>query len=96
MDRPRIYVDFNELLEPDLVLLSKTDVRAELVWGGGCLVEGLRVYVYEDDTDEHGRPDNVNRGWSRREEYDNHMGECREVVLAGSMFAVSGTSLNER
>jgi len=50
MDRPRIYVDFNELLEPDLVLLSKTDVRADSSGAEVALVEGLRVYVYEDDT----------------------------------------------
>ena len=59
MDRPRLYVDFNEMIEENLVLLSKEDEKID---SGGAVVkltEGLRVYVYMDDIDENGKPDNL-------------------------------------
>ena len=45
MDRPRLYVDFNEMVEPDLVLLSQGDEKGD---SSGTLVqlrEGLRVHA---------------------------------------------------
>lgn len=59
MDRPRLYVDFNEMLEPDLVLLAKTDTKIDSSGAVIELHEGKLVYVYTDDTDEHDRPDNL-------------------------------------
>ena len=59
MDRPRIYVDFHEMVEADLVLLSKTDTKKDSSGAMVQLHEGLRVYVYMDDADEHGNPDNL-------------------------------------
>lgn len=59
MDRPRIYVDFNEMPEEDLVLLSREDSKSD---SEGKLVhfhEGMKVYVYMTDLDEDGRPDNL-------------------------------------
>ncbi len=47
MDRARLRVDFNELVEEDLVLLSKTD---NIIDSEGCsitLKEGMEVFVYE-------------------------------------------------
>lgn len=59
MDRPRLYVDFNEMLERDLVLLSKADTNVDSAGVTIVLREGLRVYVYQDDLDEFGREDNL-------------------------------------
>jgi hypothetical protein len=59
MRRPRIYVDFNELLEEDLVLLSQTDVKPDSSGAPIQLQVGMRVHVYSDDVDEHGNPDNL-------------------------------------
>src|SRR4051812_42759848 len=57
MDRSRIYVDFNEMLEADLVLLSKEDTRTDSSGNLVELREVLRIYVYMDDLDENGSPD---------------------------------------
>jgi len=57
LDRPRLYVDFNEILEPGLYLLSKDDVKTD---SSGALVhlrEGDHVWVYSDDGDKDGQPD---------------------------------------
>lgn len=57
LDRPRLYVDFNEMLEPGLYLLSRDDAKAD---SSGALVhlrEGDLVWVYSDDGDDHGQPD---------------------------------------
>lgn len=59
MKQSRISVDFNELLEPDLVLLSKTDTRADSAGAIVVLHEGLSVHIYEEDVDANGRPDNL-------------------------------------
>jgi hypothetical protein len=59
MKRPRIYVDFNEMLDRDLVLLSKTDVKNDSAGQPVTLVEGLRVYIYMEDLDDEGRVDNL-------------------------------------
>lgn len=56
LDRPRIYVDFNEMVEPDLVLLSQTDIKTDSQGAPVQLAEGLPVHVYMDDPDEHGNP----------------------------------------
>jgi hypothetical protein len=56
MDRARLYVDFNEMVEPDLVLLSKTDEQVDSSGRPVRLYEGLSVHVYMDDPDEHGKP----------------------------------------
>ncbi len=53
------YVDFNEMLEPDLVLLSATDTKTALNGTVVSLSDGLEVGVYMDDTDEQGHPDNL-------------------------------------
>ena len=47
MDRPRVHVDFNELVQTDLVLLSKFDVVVDSDGNKILLSEGLPVFVYE-------------------------------------------------
>jgi hypothetical protein len=47
LDRPRIQVDFNELVDHDLVLMSKLDSKVD---SHGKVIEfkqGQTVYVYE-------------------------------------------------
>lgn len=55
-DRPRIHVDFNEMVSHDLVLLSREDSREDSSGSRVTLSPGLRVYLYDDDHDEHGEP----------------------------------------
>jgi hypothetical protein len=53
-----IYVDFNEMLDPDPVLLSKGDVTTAADWQDALLYEGMAVRIYMDDEDEV-RPNNL-------------------------------------
>ncbi len=55
MDRPRLYVDFNEMVEPDLVLLAQEDGKVDSSGNTVVLRDGLAVHVYMDDVDENGR-----------------------------------------
>lgn len=59
MNKPRIYVDFNEMIENDLVLLSKEDYKNDSEGNVVNLYEGLHVYIYMDDQDELGNSDNL-------------------------------------
>jgi hypothetical protein len=59
MNKPLFYVDFNEMLEPDLVLLSVTDAAISSSNEIVHLSDGLEVAIYTDDLDEHGQPDNL-------------------------------------
>lgn len=47
MDKPRIQVDFNELLETNLIFLSKTDERENSEGSIIKLSEGVHVSLYE-------------------------------------------------
>ncbi|WP_120495930.1 hypothetical protein [Kiloniella sp. EL199] len=49
MGIPRIVVDFNELIESDLVLLSQTDVREDASKNLITLYEGMEVIVFVED-----------------------------------------------
>jgi hypothetical protein len=59
MKQPRIPVDFNEMLEPNLVLLSQTDVRIDSSGATIVLSEGLPVHIYDQDIGADGQPDNL-------------------------------------
>lgn len=59
MNKPVLYVDFNEMLEPNLVLLSVEDARNDIKGNPISLREGLEVIVYSDDVDENGNVDNL-------------------------------------
>ncbi|MEK8034985.1 hypothetical protein AACH06_29570 [Ideonella sp. DXS29W] len=66
----RVYVDFNELLAPDVILLSQSDTRVDRDGHTVKLVEGMELGVYSDDNE----PDdivadgvvwrNTDTGWS--------------------------------
>ena len=57
---PLLRVDFNEVIElPDLVLLSKTDNAID---NNGKLIqlfEGMQIFVFMEDIDEHGKRDDL-------------------------------------
>ena len=59
MKQPRIYVDFNEMLDVDLVLLSKGDTKLDSLGNEVKLEDGMSVNIYMDDEDEFGREDNL-------------------------------------
>jgi hypothetical protein len=75
MKIPLFYVDFNEMIEPNLVLLSVDDSTTDVNGVMVLLKEGLQVAVYSDDLDENGNVDNlmatgvveknVTTGWGR-------------------------------
>ncbi|WP_432726681.1 hypothetical protein [Variovorax sp. W6] len=51
---PRFSVDFNELLERDLIMLSQTDFRKDINGSSVLLVEGLPIEVQEDNLYDDG------------------------------------------
>lgn len=74
LDKPRIYVDFNEMVERDLVLLSVGDTKRDSEGVSVLLSEGLAIDIYMDDEGVDGRPDaliasgvveaTTGRGWA--------------------------------
>lgn len=59
MEDTRLYVDFNELIESDLVLLSQQDTKLDFAGREVLLFEGMQIGIYTDDTDENGFVDNL-------------------------------------
>lgn len=55
----RIRVDFNEMLEGDLVLLSKADVKKDSQGNDVHLYEGLNVKIYDCDSNDVNGEDNL-------------------------------------
>jgi hypothetical protein len=95
---PRLYVDFNELLEPDLALLARQDTKPDVNGDIVHLHEGLAVSIYSDDVDANGAPDNLvatgvvernrNEGWAKHVKWCCRIGPegiCHEsdLVKAG-------------
>src|SRR5579859_3891796 len=73
---PRLYVDFNELLAPDLVLLSQHDTKVDANGDVIQLYEGLAVSIFDHDVGADGKPDklvvtgiverNRSEGWAKQ------------------------------
>lgn len=59
MNQPRIEVDFNEMLESNLVLLSAEDTKRDANGEVLSLYEGLNLVVYMNDVGNDGKPDNL-------------------------------------
>ncbi len=59
MDKPRIYVDFNEMLDDDIVLLSQNDTKIDSAGNIITFYEGMPVSIYMDDVDCDGKEDNL-------------------------------------
>lgn len=58
MDKARIYVDFNEMVTENIVLLSKDDTDIDSDGNIVAFYEGMPVSIYMDDED-NGKIDNV-------------------------------------
>jgi len=59
MDKARIYVDLNEMVTSDIVLLSKNDTKVDSGGNTVTFYDGMAVSIYTDDIDENGNPDNL-------------------------------------
>lgn len=59
MDKARVYVDLNEMVADDIVLLSKDDTKADSMGGKITFYEGLPVSLYSDDASNSGETDNL-------------------------------------
>ncbi len=49
MDKIRLPVDFNEMIDYDMVMLSQTDTKTDCLGNMVTLYEGMSVIVYEED-----------------------------------------------
>lgn len=58
-DHPRFKVDFNEMLDSNLVLLSADDMKSNSCGELVSLHEGLQVIVYMEDNADNGSVDNL-------------------------------------
>jgi hypothetical protein len=56
---PIFYVDFNEMVDTETVLLSASDFKRDALGRIVSLREGMFVSVYMDDRNEHGVIDNL-------------------------------------
>jgi hypothetical protein len=59
MTRPKLYVDFNELIDENLVALSASDTKLAVTGESILLRDGLAIEVYSDDLNDDGQPDNL-------------------------------------
>lgn len=59
MDKARIYVDFNEMLDHNIVLLSKDDTKIDSTGNIITFYEGMPVSIYSDDISDTGEIDNL-------------------------------------
>ena len=59
MKEARIYVDFNDMIEEDLVILSETDIKEDSKGKKIKLKEGLKVKLYSDDLCSCNESDNL-------------------------------------
>ncbi|MGY3791261.1 hypothetical protein [Aquimarina sp. 433] len=71
MNQPKLPIDFNEMVTPDLILLSKTDKAIDTLGNTIQLKEGMKIMVYMEDEDEFGnRDDLVAKGTVERNNSD--------------------------
>ena len=59
MQRPVFSVDFNEMVDFDLVLLSAEDSKVDASGATIQLREGMMISIYMDDFDDAGNADNL-------------------------------------
>lgn len=59
MSKARIYVDFNELVTDNIVLLSKNDTKADSQGNIITFYEGMPVSIYSEDISDNGQVDNL-------------------------------------
>ncbi|MDH7447624.1 hypothetical protein [Aquimarina sp. 2201CG14-23] len=59
MNESKIYIDFNAMIECDLILLSKTDFKKDTNGTTIKLKAGMKIKVYMDDKDEFDNKDDL-------------------------------------
>ena len=59
MDKARVYVDLNEMVTDDIVLLSKDDTKVDSMGSIITFFEGMPVSLYSDDASNSGETDNL-------------------------------------
>ena len=61
MNKARIYIDINEMVDVNnlLLLLSKEDSKQDSEGNIIYFYEGMSISVYMDDIDENGKKDNI-------------------------------------
>ena len=59
MDKARIYVDFNEMVAENIVLLSKENSKIDSLGNLIEFYEGMPVSVYSNDKNINGEIDNI-------------------------------------
>lgn len=59
MDKARIYIDFNEMVTDDIVLLSKDDVEVDSQGNIVTFYEEMPVSIYSDDASLTGEQDHL-------------------------------------
>ena len=74
MNKHHFYVDFNEMLEDNLILFSKDDVKKDKTGNDVKIYNNMHVYMFMDDFNDNGERDdliaegkielNTNQGWS--------------------------------
>lgn len=83
---PTLYVDFNEMLDGDLVLLSQGDTKTTADGRSVSLYEGMPVRVYMDDADEVGPNNLVASGYvelNRDTGWSSHVKWCCRIDSNG-------------
>lgn len=58
-EKARIYVDFNEMVDCNIVLLSADDTKIDSQGNKITFYEGMPVSIYSDDVDQDGKADNL-------------------------------------
>ena len=75
MDKARIYVDFNEMVEDDIVLLSKEDTQIDSQGNIITFYEGMPVSIYDGDADDNGEVDHlIAEGYAIKYDLSNYPG----------------------
>ena len=59
MEKARVYVDLNEMVTDDIVLLSKDDTKVDSMGSIITFFEGMPVSLYSDDASNSGETDNL-------------------------------------
>lgn len=57
MNKVRIAVDFNEMVDVDVIMLSQTDIKSDSQGNMVILYEGMPVSLYEEAVYENGEVD---------------------------------------
>lgn len=59
LDKPRMWIDFNELVDCETFLLSRVDIIGDSNGDAIELSEGLGISIFDKDIGEDGSPDNI-------------------------------------